>query len=183
MTVEVPPHVLKGAKALVVGVANQHSIAYGCAKAFAELGAELAITYVNEKTKTYVEPLARELGAPIFMQLDVATPGMLEAVFDTITWETENARWERGGVVWSFTCQRCHGSDGKGHGPDATNFDMAVPDITAADWPYAGDIPAIRERIFVGHDSEMPSMGLIGLTYRDVDASAHYIDDLLRTGP
>jgi mono/diheme cytochrome c family protein len=105
------------------------------------------------------------------------------AVFDTITWETENARWERGGVVWSFTCQRCHGSDGKGHGPDATNFDMAVPDITAADWPYAGDIPAIRERIFVGHDSEMPSMGLIGLTYRDVDASAHYIDDLLRTGP
>mgnify|MGYP003694166123 CR=1 FL=1 len=87
MTIEIPPSVLKGAKALVVGVANQHSIAYGCAKAFRELGAELAITYVNEKTKTYVEPLARELGAPIFMPLDVATPGMLEAVFDRITKE------------------------------------------------------------------------------------------------
>ena len=82
MTVEIPPPVLKGAKALVVGVANQYSIAYGCAKAFRELGAELAITYVNEKTKTYVEPLARALGAPIFMPLDVATPGMLEAVFE-----------------------------------------------------------------------------------------------------
>ena len=85
MTVEIPPPVLKGAKALVVGVANQYSIAYGCAKAFRELGAELAITYVNEKTKTYVEPLAKALGAPIFMPLDVATPGMLEAVFDRIT--------------------------------------------------------------------------------------------------
>jgi enoyl-[acyl-carrier protein] reductase I len=76
--------VLKDTKALIVGVANQHSIAYGCAKAFRELGADLALTYINEKTKTYVEPLAKSLGAPIFMPLDVATPGMLEAVFDTI---------------------------------------------------------------------------------------------------
>ncbi len=85
MTIDVPRPVLKGAKALVVGVANEHSIAYGCAKAFRELGAELAITYLNEKTKSFVEPLAKELGAPIFLPLDVATPGMLEAVFETIT--------------------------------------------------------------------------------------------------
>src|SRR6185436_17082493 len=84
---EVPRPVLKGAKALVVGIANQDSIAYGCAKAFRELGADLAITYVNEKTKTYVEPLAKDLGAPIFMPLDVATPGMLEAVFESVTKE------------------------------------------------------------------------------------------------
>ena len=75
---------LKGTKALVVGIANEHSIAYGCAKAFRELGADLAITYLNEKAKTYVEPLAKELGAPIFMPLDVGSPGMLEAVFETI---------------------------------------------------------------------------------------------------
>jgi enoyl-[acyl-carrier protein] reductase I len=84
MTLEIPRPVLKGSKALVVGVANEHSIAYGCAKAFHELGADLAITYINEKTKTYVEPLAKELGAPIFMPLDVSTPGMLEAVFERI---------------------------------------------------------------------------------------------------
>ena len=87
MTLEVPRPVLKGAKALVVGIANQDSIAYGCAKAFRELGADLAITYVNEKTRTYVEPLAKELEAKIFMPLDVATPGMLEAVFEKITKE------------------------------------------------------------------------------------------------
>jgi len=81
---KIPRPPLKGMKALVVGVANQHSIAHGCARAFRELGADLAITYVNEKTRTYVEPLAKELGASIFMPLDVGTPGMLEAVFEKI---------------------------------------------------------------------------------------------------
>src|SRR5215471_11841604 len=84
MPIEIPRPILKGSKALVVGVANQYSIAYGCAKAFRELGADLAITYVNEKAKSYVEPLAKELQAPIFMPLDVSTPGMLEAVFERI---------------------------------------------------------------------------------------------------
>ncbi len=103
------------------------------------------------------------------------------AVFDTLTWESENARYERGGVVWAFTCQRCHGADGAGKGEDAVNFEIAVPDMSAADWPLADDLPAIRQRIFVGHETEMPSMGMIGLSYSDADASAHYINDLLRS--
>ena len=88
MSIDVPRPILKGAKALVCGVANEHSIAYGCAKAFRELGADIAITYATEKSKSYVEPLARELQAPIFMPLDVAKPGELEAVFERIeqTW-------------------------------------------------------------------------------------------------
>jgi len=75
-------------KVLIVGIANEHSIAYGCARAFRELGAELAVTCLNDKAKAYVEPLARELGASIFMPLDVSKPGQLEAVFDEIgrTW-------------------------------------------------------------------------------------------------
>jgi len=84
MATETPRPVLRGKKALVVGIANEHSIAYGCASAFRELGAELAITYLNEKAKTYVEPLARKLGAPIFMPLDVSKPGELEAVFERV---------------------------------------------------------------------------------------------------
>ena len=85
MAIESPRPVLRGAKALVIGIANDQSIAYGCAKAFRELGADLAITYLNEKARRYVEPLARELEAPIFMPLDVAVPGALEAVFEEIT--------------------------------------------------------------------------------------------------
>lgn len=85
MAIEIPRPPLKGVRALVVGVANEHSIAYGCAKAFRELGADLAITYLNEKARRFVEPLARELEAPIFLPLDVGTAGALESVFDTIT--------------------------------------------------------------------------------------------------
>jgi len=81
MTPDIPRPVLKDRKALVVGIANEHSIAYGCATAFRELGAELAVTYLNEKAKSFVEPLARRLEAPIFAPLDVSKPGELEALF------------------------------------------------------------------------------------------------------
>src|SRR6186713_615092 len=75
---------LEGKKGLIVGIANDQSIAWGCAKAFRALGAELAVTYLNEKAKKYVEPLARALEAPIMMPLDVNTPGQMEAVFKRI---------------------------------------------------------------------------------------------------
>jgi enoyl-[acyl-carrier protein] reductase I len=75
---------LEGKKGLIVGIANENSIAWGCAKAFRALGAEVAVTYVNDKAKKYVEPLARALEAPIVMPLDVNKPGQMEAVFERI---------------------------------------------------------------------------------------------------
>jgi enoyl-[acyl-carrier protein] reductase I len=84
VTVEVPRPVLRGKKALVVGIANEHSIAYGCARAFRELGADLAITYLNEKAKGSVEPLAETLEALILAPLDVGKPGELEVLFERI---------------------------------------------------------------------------------------------------
>src|ERR1700749_2553434 len=76
--------VLAGHKALVVGVANDQSIAYGCAKAFQAVGADLAITWLNDKARPHVEPLAKELGASIVGPLDVSVPGQLEAIFDQV---------------------------------------------------------------------------------------------------
>jgi enoyl-[acyl-carrier protein] reductase I len=75
---------LEHKKGLIVGVANDRSIAWGCAKAFRALGAELAVTYLNDKAKKYVEPLAREIEAPILMPLDVGITGQTEAVFERI---------------------------------------------------------------------------------------------------
>ncbi|MDX1217479.1 enoyl-ACP reductase FabI [Sinorhizobium medicae] len=79
---------LEGRKGLIVGIANDRSIAWGCARAFRALGAEIAVTYLNDKAKPHVEPLARELDAPIFLPLDMAVPGQIEAVFERIgeTW-------------------------------------------------------------------------------------------------
>ena len=75
---------LEGKRGLIVGIANDQSIAWGCAKAFRAFGAELAVTYLNDKAKKYVDPLARELEASILMPLDVRTPGQMEAVFERI---------------------------------------------------------------------------------------------------
>ena len=84
MALDISRPVLTDRKALVVGVANESSIAWGCARAFRELGAEVAITYLNAKAKPYVEPLAKQIDAPLFLPLDVAVPGQLEAVFEAI---------------------------------------------------------------------------------------------------
>jgi enoyl-[acyl-carrier protein] reductase I len=81
---------LLGKRAFVLGIANEHSIAYGCARVFRALGAELAMTYLNEKAKRFVEPLAHDLGATILEPCDVGKDGELEAVFRTIS-----ERWGR----------------------------------------------------------------------------------------
>jgi enoyl-[acyl-carrier protein] reductase I len=85
---EIPSPPLLGKNALILGIANEHSIAYGCARAMRRVGAELAITYLNERARPHVEPLAEELGAKLFLPLDVQQQGMLESVFDQVarTW-------------------------------------------------------------------------------------------------
>ncbi|MDB5649722.1 MAG: Enoyl-[acyl-carrier-protein] reductase [Hyphomicrobiales bacterium] len=79
---------LQGCKALVVGVANEHSIAWGIAMALREAGAELALTFLNAKAEPFVRPLAERVGTAIFMPLDVAQPEQQQALFDQIgkTW-------------------------------------------------------------------------------------------------
>ena len=75
---------LSGKKGLIIGIANEHSLAYGCARHFRAAGAELAITYINAKTEPYVRPLAQALQSEIFMPCDVTAPGQLEAVYGRI---------------------------------------------------------------------------------------------------
>ncbi len=75
---------LAGKRGLVAGIANRHSIAAGCAEAFHQAGAELAITYLNDKAEPYVRPVAETLAAPLIVPCDVRIPGQLEAVFERI---------------------------------------------------------------------------------------------------
>lgn len=92
---------LKGRKGLVVGIANEQSLAWSAAQHFRNAGAELAITYLNEKAKPFVEPLAKQLSAQIFLPCNVSTSEQLEAVFDAI-----RNRWGRldfllHGIAWA----------------------------------------------------------------------------------
>lgn len=75
---------LKDKKALVTGIANDQSIAWGCAKAFNAFGADVAVTYLNEKAKRFVEPLAKEIRSPLLMPMDLQKPGELESVFEAV---------------------------------------------------------------------------------------------------
>ena len=81
---------LAGRRGLVVGVANENSIAYGCAVKLRAFGADLALTYLNERAEPHVRPLASLLGAEMCLPLDVQVPGQTEAVFQRIA-----ERWGR----------------------------------------------------------------------------------------
>ena len=82
------PHELldiSGRKGLVIGIANERSLAWPAALHFRQAGADLAVTYLNDRARPHVEPLARQVQAPIFLPCDVALPEQLEAVFEAIS--------------------------------------------------------------------------------------------------
>lgn len=76
--------------ALIVGIANEHSIAWGCARALRAQGARLAVTWLNHKAEPFVRPLAEAVGAEIMAPLDVEAEGQDTALFETI-----RERWGR----------------------------------------------------------------------------------------
>src|SRR5215469_3708650 len=80
----VPTSILSGQKALVVGVANDKSIAWGCAQAMRRAGAEIAMTYLNDRAYPYVEPLAKAVEAPVFLPLEVRDPAQMDALFGAV---------------------------------------------------------------------------------------------------
>lgn len=80
---------LQGKRGLVIGIANDHSIAWGCAQAFHEAGAELAITYLNEKALRFVQPLAEQVNAEMLLPLDIEDDQQLEELFAEI-----DSKWD-----------------------------------------------------------------------------------------
>jgi len=100
-------------------------------------------------------------------------------VFDTLTWESDEARLARGAVVYNSSCVKCHGQNGGGNGDMAMARELEVPSFLAPGWEYAGDIDALRQRVFVGYSGNMPNWGLVGLKYRDIDAVASHIAETM----
>ncbi len=78
---------LQHKRGLIIGIANENSIAFGCARVMREQGAELALTYLNEKAEPYVRPLAQRLDSRLVVPCDVREPGRLEDVFARIAQE------------------------------------------------------------------------------------------------
>ncbi len=83
------PELLAGRRGLVVGIANDKSIAAGCARAFHAAGARLAVTYLNDKARPYVAPVADSVAAEMVLPLDVTDEAAMRAVFKAI-----RERWD-----------------------------------------------------------------------------------------
>ena len=127
---------LEGKRGLIVGIANDQSIAWGCAKAFRAFGAELAVTYLNDKAKKYVDPLARELEASILMPLDVRTPGQMEAVFERIAkdWDysPERVTWGANSCPsppWAVQARTRAGAPATGHRSDRHVYSKGTKEV------------------------------------------------------
>ena len=178
MAFDVPRPPLKGKKALILGIANEHSIAYGCAKAFRELEAELAITYLNDKAKPHVEPLARALEAPIFMPLDMAKGGELEAVFERLERE-----WDRLDIL-VHSLAFAPKEDLKGGLLDcsAEGFAMAM-DISCHSFiraaklaaPLMRDGGAMFAMSYHGADKVVPNYNVMGPVKAALEAACRYL--------
>src|SRR5262245_45711173 len=83
-SIAMDPNLLSGKKALIVGIANEHSIAYGCAHMLKLAGVELAITYLNDKAKPFVDKVADELQPTIYTRCDVTNEDDIKSLFQQI---------------------------------------------------------------------------------------------------
>lgn len=100
--------------------------------------------------------------------------------FDTVGWASDSLRIAIGNDVFAARCRRCHDYLGGGGARVIRGDTVQVPSLVAPDWSYANDLAAIRHRIFIGHPDGMPTWGVAGLTAREIDAVAYYIDRVLR---
>ena len=92
---------LRGRKGLVVGIANEHSLAWSAARHFHNAGAELAITYLNDKAKPFVEPLAQQLSVPIFLPCNVSSSGQIDAIFEAVRQEWGRLDFLFHAIAWA----------------------------------------------------------------------------------
>lgn len=102
------------------------------------------------------------------------------ARFDTVNWETEAERLREGNDAYAVHCRSCHGPLGRGETAYARERELEVPSLVEPGWAYAGDVEAVRRRIYTGHPAGMPPWGLGRMTPREIDAVAFYVVTQLR---
>jgi enoyl-[acyl-carrier protein] reductase I len=169
---------LSGRKGLVVGIANEHSIAYGCARVLRQCGAELAVTWLNDKARPHVEPLARELSAAIAMPLDVEQKGAMEAVFAAI-----RERWGRLDFLL-HSIAYAPAADLRGRVVDSSPEGFArAMDISCHSFMRMGRLAeplmdrggTLLTMTYLGADEVVPHYGVMGPVKAALEASVRYM--------
>lgn len=169
---------LKGRRGLVVGIANEQSIAWGCARAFRDAGAELAITWFNDKARPHVEPLAQRLDASLTAALDVEQPKQLEALFEAI-----DKRWGRLDFLL-HSIAFAPKSDLHGRVVDSSREGFArAMDISCHSFtrmarlaePLMSEGGSLITMSYIGAEEVIPNYGVMGPVKAALEASTRYL--------
>ncbi len=169
-------------RGLIVGMANDQSLAWGCAEALRADGAELAITYQNDKARRFVEPLAQELDAPIFLPLDVTDPAQVEALFAEIA-----ERWgELDFLLHSIAFAPREDLHGRVVESSVEGFCMAM-DVSCHSLirlarhaePLMRKGGSILTMSFYGSEKVVPGYGIMGPVKAALESSVRYLADEL----
>lgn len=173
---------LHGKRGLVVGVANKDSIAWGCASAMREAGASLALTYLNDKAKGYLEPLAKELQADMLLPLDVEAPGQMDALFAEVA-----SRWGKlDFLVHSIAFAPAADLHGRVVDCSLAGFERAMRiscysllEMARAAEPLMQDGGTILTMTFGGADRVVPGYNMMGPVKAALQSSVRYLADEL----
>lgn len=165
-------------KGLIVGLANDQSLAWGCARALKAAGGELAVTYQNEKAQRHVTPLAETLGATILMPLDVRDERQMAALFETVA-----ARWGRlDFLLHSIAFAPKADLHGRVTDSSAEGFATAM-DISCHSLirlarhaePLMAAGGSILTMSFYGAEKVVPGYGIMGPVKAALEASVRYL--------
>jgi enoyl-[acyl-carrier protein] reductase I len=169
---------MRGKRGLIFGIANNRSLAYGIAKACADAGASLALTYQGDALKKRVEPLAAELGAKVVGHCDVTEPATIDAVFA----ETDKQLGDLDFVVHAIAFSDKAQLDGRYVDTTADNFNStlaiscysftAIAQRAEKRMPRGG---AMLTLTYYGSEKWMPHYNVMGVAKAALEASVRYL--------
>lgn len=169
---------LAGKKGLIVGIANEESIAWACARACAEAGAAVAGTWLNERARAHVEPLLKRLDAEIAMPLDVTDEAKAQALFDAI-----DERWgQLDFLVHSVAYAPKEDLHGRLVDSSRAGFLLAM-DVSCHSFvrlarraePLMRNGGSMMTMSYLGASEVMPGYGLMGPVKAALEASVRYL--------
>lgn len=169
---------LEGKKGLVLGIANEHSIAWACAQAMHEAGAELGATWQTEKSRAYVEPLLDSIAVDLRMPLDISDDVQLQALFDAVA-----QRWGRlDFLIHSIAYAPKEDLHGKVLDSSRDGFSMAM-DISCHSFIRAARLAAplmnqggsLIAMSYLGSEQVVPNYGLMGPVKAALESTVRYL--------
>ncbi|MEM7060921.1 MAG: SDR family oxidoreductase [Pseudomonadota bacterium] len=170
--------IMQGKRGLVMGVANDHSIAWGCAKALHDQGAELAFTYQGAAFERRVKPLAESLGSDIVLDADVQDPGSLDTVFDTLANKWGSIDFAIHAIAYSDKAELTGRFADTSRENFLTSMDIScfsfvdVSRRAAALMPDGGSLVTMT---YLGAQRVMPNYNVMGVAKAALEASVRYL--------